>query len=62
MIFLSIIDVQRSSYVSLVLCMLFSTGEPVPANLHGWYSIFVSSLLGVLFHDNRWFGFFLHNM
>ena len=28
-------DVQRSSYVSLVLCMLFSTGEPVPANLHG---------------------------
>lgn len=27
-------DVQRSSYVSLVLCMLFSTGEPVPANLH----------------------------
>lgn len=27
-------DVQRSSYVSLVLCMLFSTGESVPANLH----------------------------
>lgn len=27
-------DARRSSYVCLVLCMLFSTGEPVPANLH----------------------------
>ena len=34
-----ILDVQRSSYVSLVLCMLFSTGESVPANLHGWYTV-----------------------
>ncbi|XP_060558045.1 NCK-interacting protein with SH3 domain-like [Ruditapes philippinarum] len=27
-------DLQRSSYVLLLLCMLFCTGEPVPANLH----------------------------
>ncbi|XP_052797022.1 NCK-interacting protein with SH3 domain-like isoform X3 [Mya arenaria] len=27
-------DVQRSSYVALLLSMIFSTGEPVPASLH----------------------------
>ncbi|XP_053399452.1 LOW QUALITY PROTEIN: NCK-interacting protein with SH3 domain-like [Mercenaria mercenaria] len=29
-------DLQRSSHVTLLLCMIFSTGEPVPANLHDY--------------------------
>lgn len=28
-------DVTRLCYVSLVMAMLFSTGEHVPANIHG---------------------------
>ncbi|KAH3717720.1 NCK-interacting protein with SH3 domain-like [Dreissena polymorpha] len=31
---LNIEDCQRSSYVALLLSMIFSTGEPVPASLH----------------------------
>ncbi|KAL4230198.1 hypothetical protein ACF0H5_010583 [Mactra antiquata] len=41
-------DLQRSSYVSLLLCMLFCTGESVPANLHDHLN---TDFLGFVFNS-----------